>query len=266
MASLKVYFICALLVLGAAVQGQKDKKKNAAAKPAAAGTQTRGNFGFNQGGGAYRPGVGNVGLGGGFNQHRPHGVGVGVGGFNQHRPHGVGVGGGFNQHRPVGVGGGFNQHRPVGVGGFGQAGGFGQPGVGVGGYQPGVGVGGHAGVGGLGGHAGVGGLGGLAGVHAGLGGAGASAARPATCRYWCRTPEGKAYCCENANQAPKPDIASQVVKAGQCPPVRAECPLRIFGGPPEPCSKHGDCNGIDRCCFDRCLNEHVCKAPQGYGK
>nr|XP_027209462.1 uncharacterized protein LOC113802963 [Penaeus vannamei] len=87
-------------------------------------------------------------------------------------------------------------------------------------------------------------------------------APPSTCRYWCRTPEGQAYCCENINQ---PQSTAGVVKPGFCPPVRPVCPLRSFQ-PPFTCSNDGACGGIDKCCFDRCLGEHVCKAPLGIGR
>merc|ERR1712142_142387 len=37
----------------------------------------------------------------------------------------------------------------------------------------------------------------------------------ASCRRWCRTPQGQAYCCEGANEP----ISAAVTKQGQCPPV-----------------------------------------------
>ncbi|KAF2367912.1 WAP-type 'four-disulfide core' domain [Trinorchestia longiramus] len=81
------------------------------------------------------------------------------------------------------------------------------------------------------------------------------------CRYWCKTPEGQAYCCESSSQPAKHPVAAIVDKPGLCPPVRAVCPLRSHIGAPQTCSKHGDCFNQDRCCFDRCLGEHVCKEP-----
>ena len=81
----------------------------------------------------------------------------------------------------------------------------------------------------------------------------------ATCRYWCKTPENQFYCCENLNDPIRP-IG---VKPGSCPPVRPNC-LRSFFGPPQPCSNDGSCAGTDKCCFDRCLEQHVCKPISSY--
>ncbi|XP_076040381.1 uncharacterized protein LOC143024977 [Oratosquilla oratoria] len=81
----------------------------------------------------------------------------------------------------------------------------------------------------------------------------------AKCRYWCKTPEGQFYCCEGNNRPTGP----VAVKPGFCPPVRPVCPpVRTFDGPPVICSNDGSCGGADKCCFDRCLEEHVCKAPE----
>merc|ERR1711972_721022 len=80
-----------------------------------------------------------------------------------------------------------------------------------------------------------------------------------TCRYWCRNPQGQAYCCENNAQAPAPVVGT---KRGFCPPVRPSCPpTRFFGGPPRTCCNDGICPGVDKCCYDTCLSEHVCKQP-----
>merc|ERR1711872_923284 len=107
--------------------------------------------------------------------------------------------------------------------------------------------------GGFGGQGGFGGLGGFGG-------------RPqtSTCRYWCKTPEGKNYCCENNAEAPKNPVTALVSKPGFCPTPRAECPLRGAFGGPQTCSGDGSCVGTDRCCFDRCLGRHICKAPLPY--
>ncbi|XP_076031033.1 uncharacterized protein LOC143019223 [Oratosquilla oratoria] len=138
------------------------------------------------------------------------------------------------------------QGPPFGTHGVGGPGHFGgRPQVGI----PPLGHQGHPVVGGVG--------------HGIVGGVVPPVAPSSNCRYWCKTPEGAAYCCENINQPADP-IATQVVKPGQCPPVRPVCP-RIFG-PPITCSNDGVCSGVDKCCFDRCLGEHVCKAPLGYGR
>nr|QOL09958.1 type IIa crustin cruIIa-4 [Penaeus vannamei] len=84
---------------------------------------------------------------------------------------------------------------------------------------------------------------------------------PSQCRYWCRTPEGQAYCCEGAQQPERP----VGTKFGLCPPVRPTCPNTRFG-PPQTCSNDYNCAGSDKCCFDRCLGEHVCKPPSIFGQ
>ncbi|KAG7170694.1 putative uncharacterized crustin 7-like [Homarus americanus] len=37
-------------------------------------------------------------------------------------------------------------------------------------------------------------------------------------------------------------------------------------GPPSPCKSDFVCSGADKCCFDKCLQEKVCKAPSGFGR
>ncbi|KAA0200682.1 hypothetical protein HAZT_HAZT004123 [Hyalella azteca] len=91
----------------------------------------------------------------------------------------------------------------------------------------------------------------------GLGpGAGLGLAGPVsdTCRYWCKTDLGQAYCCESGLEAP----GIVAAKPGYCPPVRPTCPR--FRAP-QLCSNDGACKGVDKCCFDKCLGEHVCKPP-----
>ncbi|KAK7087037.1 hypothetical protein SK128_016990 [Halocaridina rubra] len=111
-----------------------------------------------------------------------------------------------------------------------------------------------------------GGFGGVGGFNPGIGGGflpgiGAGIGVSQTCRYWCRTPEGQAYCCEG-NEQPQSAVG---VKPGFCPPVRPVCPpVRNFA-PPSTCSNDFACSGVDKCCYDRCLVEHICKPPIGSG-
>ncbi|XP_076030956.1 uncharacterized protein LOC143019148 [Oratosquilla oratoria] len=102
-------------------------------------------------------------------------------------------------------------------------------------------VGGVQGVPPVGGVHGVPPVGGVSGVFPG---GGVISPPSGSCRYWCQTPEGAVYCCEDANQPADP-IASQIIKGGQCPPVRKFCPK--FHGPPETCSSDGRCPGLDKC-------------------
>merc|ERR1712243_350383 len=110
------------------------------------------------------------------------------------------------------------------------------------------------------GGAGFGGGFGLGSVGAGLGG-GYGGSSSGSCRYWCRTPQGQAYCCEGGNE-----VASlPTVKPGQCPPVRPQCPPTRFGfRPPQQCSNDSRCPGREKCCFDTCLQHHTCKAPTSF--
>jgi len=85
-----------------------------------------------------------------------------------------------------------------------------------------------------------------------------------SCRYWCRSPQNQYYCCEGQNQ----QIGGGQVgtKQGFCPPVRPSCPPTRIHGPPRQCSNDYACTGVDKCCFDTCLQHHTCKPPQGYGR
>nr|ACV84092.1 crustin-like antimicrobial peptide [Penaeus indicus]ARS65735.1 crustin-like antimicrobial peptide [Penaeus indicus] len=46
-------------------------------------------------------------------------------------------------------------------------------------------------------------------------------------------------------------------KPGRCPPVRDTCP-GIRNRPPI-CRQDTECFGSDKCCYDTCLNDTVCK-------
>ncbi|XP_042882173.1 DEAD-box ATP-dependent RNA helicase 52A-like [Penaeus japonicus] len=85
---------------------------------------------------------------------------------------------------------------------------------------------------------------------------GAISTGPSDCRYWCKTPEGQAYCCETVYE-PETPVGTKPL---DCPQVRPTCP-NVRSGPPKTCSNDYKCAGLDKCCFDRCLEEHVCKPP-----
>ena len=143
-------------------------------------------------------------------------------------------------------------HGNTGLGGsgFGNFGGHGFGGQGFGNFG-GQGFGGP-GFGNFGGFNNFGGFGGFP----------SPVAPPSTCRHWCRTPQGQAYCCEDNREVPS---FVGVVKPGRCPPVRPVCPPTRSFQPPASCSNDGRCGGIDKCCFDTCLQQHVCKAPIDFG-
>ncbi|XP_042882164.1 keratin-associated protein 5-10-like isoform X6 [Penaeus japonicus] len=95
------------------------------------------------------------------------------------------------------------------------------------------------------------------GIHGGSGIiGGAISTGPSDCRYWCKTPEGQAYCCETVYE-PETPVGTKPL---DCPQVRPTCP-NVRSGPPKTCSNDYKCAGSDKCCFDRCLEEHVCKPP-----
>ncbi|XP_063597669.1 uncharacterized protein LOC134774237 [Penaeus indicus] len=118
----------------------------------------------------------------------------------------------------------------------------------------GVGAGGGALIAGVGvGHGGgvVGGVG-VVGGHGGL------AEGSKSCRYWCKTPQNQAYCCEDESD----HVSQPFVKPGSCPPVRPQCPpVRSGFRPPNQCSNDSRCPGHEKCCYDTCLEHHTCKAP-----
>ncbi|XP_037792237.1 small cysteine and glycine repeat-containing protein 2-like [Penaeus monodon] len=96
--------------------------------------------------------------------------------------------------------------------------------------------------------------GGFGGLSGGYGGGGSG-----SCTYWCRTPLNQYYCCGNSGQSS--NIVA--VHRGRCPQVRPYCP-GTRDGPPRPCSNDGNCSWLDKCCYDTCLGQHVCKPAQNY--
>ncbi|XP_037772780.1 small cysteine and glycine repeat-containing protein 2-like [Penaeus monodon] len=139
---------------------------------------------------------------------------------------------GSNRFFTGGFGGGLNS-------GFG--GGFGGGFPGAGGFQGGGFPGGFGGIGGFPG----------AGISQGS----------SQCRYWCRNPENQVYCCET-DLEPEGPVGTKPL---DCPIVRPTCPVSVRGLRPITCSNDYRCGGVDKCCYDRCLQEHVCKPPSFFG-
>lgn len=75
------------------------------------------------------------------------------------------------------------------------------------------------------------------------------------CRNWCKTYLPRVYCCD----APLADV----LKPGHCPPLRSSCPVLGHYLPPSTCSDDGSCPGVDKCCYDNCLQQHTCSSPHG---
>ncbi|KAK7069147.1 hypothetical protein SK128_007987 [Halocaridina rubra] len=97
-------------------------------------------------------------------------------------------------------------------------------------------------------------------IDIGAGNGGSYGGPSHSCRYWCRTPKGQAYCCEGGDEP----LALPSVKPGQCPPVRLQCPPVRYFGPPIICSNDSKCPGSEKCCYDTCLEHHTCKTPLHY--
>ena len=50
------------------------------------------------------------------------------------------------------------------------------------------------------------------------------------------------------------------VRAGVCPPPQPYCVTqRNYASPPTECVSDHECSGVDRCCYDTCLEHRVCK-------
>ncbi|XP_047486628.1 uncharacterized protein LOC125037512 [Penaeus chinensis] len=78
-------------------------------------------------------------------------------------------------------------------------------------------------------------------------------AASSACRYYCRTPEDVAYCCDGGKDYRHPETHD-----GDCPEVRSSCP-RFGTNRPDVCPHDGACAPHSKCCFDVCLGHHTCK-------
>ncbi|XP_066974507.1 uncharacterized protein [Macrobrachium rosenbergii] len=76
------------------------------------------------------------------------------------------------------------------------------------------------------------------------------------CLYTCLTPNNEKYCCDsNLDKLIPPET-----HPGTCPITRPECPdVRTGTETPRLCPHDGLCDKTSKCCYDVCLEHHVCK-------
>merc|ERR1739842_146368 len=81
-------------------------------------------------------------------------------------------------------------------------------------------------------------------------GGGIVPASVSVCQFWCNR-GGQYVCCENSQQA----------HPGRCPVPRPQCPpVRLgLGQGPQTCNLDIDCPIQNKCCYDTCLKDRVCK-------
>ena len=76
------------------------------------------------------------------------------------------------------------------------------------------------------------------------------------CVYFCKTSDGRFFCCGGGNSVP----TRPVIHPGSCPLGRRQCPgttiRRIL---PTTCAHDGQCPFTSKCCYDVCLQWTVCK-------
>jgi len=75
------------------------------------------------------------------------------------------------------------------------------------------------------------------------------------CARFCRQPNGQYGCCNSAAES----------HPGECPVPRPSCPpVRNFGVGPQACNIDIDCPFPNKCCWDTCLTQKVCKAANQF--
>merc|ERR1712179_108141 len=94
----------------------------------------------------------------------------------------------------------------------------------------------------------------IGGVSPPVVGGGVVPASGSVCQFWCNR-GGRYVCCENSQQA----------HPGRCPVPRPQCPpVRAGFQGPQSCNLDIDCPFQNKCCYDTCLNDRVCKPALYY--
>ncbi|XP_018017889.2 uncharacterized protein LOC108674451 isoform X2 [Hyalella azteca] len=89
-----------------------------------------------------------------------------------------------------------------------------------------------------------------------------SPAKPTPCVLPCRISSVESSCCGTKRQNP----SYVYTKPGLCPPVRVGCPNVRMVDTPSWCLYDAACDGVDKCCYDSCLQRQTCKPPLGVGR
>nr|WRK13801.1 crustin-like protein 3 [Eriocheir sinensis] len=81
---------------------------------------------------------------------------------------------------------------------------------------------------------------------------------PQDCKYWCKDHNDQNYCCGLPHEEFPPFTSEH---PGFCPAVRDSC-TGVRVSRPKLCPHDGVCDFGSKCCYDACLEHHVCKTAE----
>nr|AFI56572.1 crustin [Scylla tranquebarica]UFQ20537.1 crustin protein [Scylla serrata] len=80
------------------------------------------------------------------------------------------------------------------------------------------------------------------------------------CKHWCKDNNEALYCCGPPGITYPPLIREH---PGKCPSVRSTC-TGVRSSRPKLCPHDGACDFRSKCCYDACVEHHVCKTVEFY--